>query len=252
MNKIKDLYGKLYDELECCFKEGKKSEDKELSTFVPMKGFRYDSEEIRLMVVGRATNGWEKEINTEQRNSFIRDAMEKLDNPCRFSWILEEKQKPEKKDRYYAEAKPFWNYTRCILEKLYGPNLPSDWYQSIVWSNLFPVSFAKEGNPSEALKKKQFEVAKELLIAQIEHFKPTHILFITNWDGWFAMNNKQFLLDFEIKTKGNRVIKGRGIFGESRVVITRRPEYFPKAEFVEEVIKTFKYLKNKTADSSHS
>ena len=47
MNKIKDLYGKLYDELECCFKEGKKSEDKELSTFVPMKGFRYDSDLTR-------------------------------------------------------------------------------------------------------------------------------------------------------------------------------------------------------------
>ena len=92
MNKIKDLYGKLYDELECCFKEGKKSEDKELSTFVPMKGFRYDSEEIKLMVVGRATNGWKKEINIDQRNTFIRDAMEKLDNPCRFSWIIEEKQ----------------------------------------------------------------------------------------------------------------------------------------------------------------
>lgn len=261
MEKMANLYGQLFDGVKQFFTD---CEDKKITTLVPMKGCRYGSEDIKLMVVGRATNGWgEMDFDyTNQKEKYVNDALELLDKDnrslekrYRFDWIEREKQKPPKL-RYIAEAKPFWNYTRSILKELSKNKCceEKDWYQSLLWSNLFPVSFAKEGNPSARLKDAQFHVAKKLLREQINYFQPTHVLIISNWDGWFSINKGKedcteneckFLEEIKSKDENNKVIKGSGIVGSSIVVVSRRPEYFKKDVFVKDVIDEFELLEKK-------
>lgn len=258
MEKMAKLYGQLFDGIEKSFTE---CEEKKITTLVPMKGCRYDSEEIKLMVVGRATNGWGEMDSdyTNQKKKYVDDALELLekdnrasDKGKRFEWIEKEKHKPKEK-RYNAETKPFWNYTRSILKELSKNKCyeEKDWYQSLLWSNLFPVSFAKEGNPSEGLKDSQLFVAKKLLREQINYFQPTHVLIISNWDGWFSINKGkedcnenecQFLQEVKKKENYDEVIKGSGIIGNSNVVVSRRPEFFKKDVFVNDVVAEFKSL----------
>lgn len=258
MEKMANLYGQLFDGVKQFFTD---CEGKKITTLVPMKGCRYGSEDIKLMVVGRATNGWGEMDSdyTNQKKKYVVDALELLekddrvsDKGKRFEWIKREKHKP-KKERYVAEAKPFWNYTRSILKELSKTKCSEeDWYQSLLWSNLFPVSFAKEGNPSEDLKAAQLPVAKDLLREQLFYFQPKHVLIISNWEGWFYINKGKedcpedectFLQEVKRNDKNNEVVKGRGIVGNSLVVVSRRPEYFKKDVFVKDVIAEFELLK---------
>jgi hypothetical protein len=41
-------------------------------------------------------------------------------------------------------------------------------------------------NPAAEAMRIQQDYCQQLLLLHIEHFNPTHILFSTGWDGWFA------------------------------------------------------------------
>ena len=244
MDKMEELYSELHHDVEKYFKEDS------LCTLVPMKGDQYDTESKKLMLVGRATNGWfeMKKDYTGKCTQYIKEATELIEKKNRFQWIEDAKKNQEKP--YYTEAKPFWNYTRCIWEKLQERERQFGWYQSILWSNIFPVSFSAERNPSNKLKYAQFHSAKKLLQAQINSFQPTYVLIITDWNNWFALE-KRPRYHFEADEKflplcerkdDNDVIKSSGVFDNSLVVVSRRPEFFCKETFVECVVSEFKYL----------
>lgn len=252
---MKDLYENLFDILAQCYQENK---EEKLSIFVPMKGSLYNSEKIKMMVVGRAVNGW-GETAVEQRNNFTNHIIEDIECEKRFDWI--EKEKAE--HNYDALAKPFWHYTKSILETLRGKRFESpNWYEAIAWANLFPISYActNKGNPSNRIKYAQFQTAKNLLIAQIEHFKPTHVLVISGWAGWFVLQKSKkyhmkedtkFLPNVYERNVNNEVVRGSGsyvITGSSAseiihipVVVSRRPEFFNKETFVNEVAIAFQH-----------
>ena len=210
-----------------------------LSTHVPVKGNRYaDEKQIKLMVVGRALNGWEKNY-AEDREEYTKQRIGELSKQDRFDkdkWIEKE------------TARPFWNYTKSILERLLDNKLGTDWYQSILWSNLYPVSYSGGGNPSEMLKYIEFDTAKKLFETQIKVYEPTHVVIMTDWEGWFFLpkkynlsNDDQFL-PIAPDINSEKVIKGKGIFENSRVVVTRRPEFISKDKFVNAVVDAFKSL----------
>lgn len=236
---FKDLYNSLFADIEKYKKDC-------LSTLVPMKGKQYDSEKKKLMIVGRATNGWgELKDITNGPDQYSRIAWKNLNDTKRFKWIDEEKAKKEK--RYNIESSPFWSYSKAVLKELRGSIPDTGWYQYILWSNLFPVSYSDEWNPSETLKRIQFDSARKLIKEQIRYFKPTHVLIMTDWDGWFFMSRnkgeagEKFI--FEINHKNdNEVIKGSGIFEDSCVVVCRRPDYYNKEKFVNYVINEFQSL----------
>ena len=235
MDKNEKLFEPLYQGLHDNINEYKEC----LTTLVPVKGNRYDDKQhLKLMVVGRALNGWEKNY-AEDREEYPKQRTDELSKQDRFDkdkWIEKE------------SARPFWNYTKSILEKLQQNKLETDWYQSILWSNLYPVSYSGGGNPSEILKYIQFNTAKMLFETQIRVYKPTHVVIMTDWEGWFFLpkkynlsNDDQFLpITPEINSE--KVIKGRGTFENSRVVVTCRPEFFNKDKFVNAVVDAFKSL----------
>ena len=237
MDKNEKLFEPLYQELHDSINRYIKC----LTTLVPVKGNRYDDEDIKLMVVGRALNGWEENY-AEDREEYFKQRTDELSKQDRFvkdKWIEKE------------TGRPFWNYTKSILEKLKKGELETDWYQSILWSELYPVSYSEGGNPSELLKYIQFDTAKKLLETQIKVYEPTHVLIMTDWEGWFSLKEKnnpeksnQFLPHIKPKTNSerNKFIKGSGFFEKSRVVVTCRPEFNNKEKFVEAVVEAFSSL----------
>lgn len=178
MDIIEKQFESLYQELHDSIQNYMES----LTTLVPLKGNQYgDDENLKMMVVGRALNGWEKNY-AEDREEYTKQRTDELSKKDRFDkdkWIEKE------------TARPFWNYTKNILEKLKQDALETDWYQSILWSNLYPVSYSGGGNPSEMLKYAQFNTAKKLLEKQISVYEPTHVLIMTDWDGWFLLRKNE-------------------------------------------------------------
>lgn len=242
MERIAELYGDLYQDMKQHFKEHS------LSTLVPMMGLRYKSQTVKLMVIGRALNGWFKQDMdcTDQCSKYVKDAMEMLTREDRFAWM------ENKEENGNAIIRPFWNYTKDVLKQLRNcDDIEADWYETIAWANLFPISFNEAGNPSNALKYAQFPAAQKLLQEQIKYFSPTYVLIISGWKDWFAIQkskkyhfneNVQFLPDVTEKCEDNEVVKGRGIFGNSLVVVSRRPEFFSKEKFVNDIVAEFKNL----------
>ena len=132
----------------------------------------------------------------------------------RFEWIVTEKgeaphntfrdgidKEDERNERgsYKLTNSPFWNYTKEIFDKLHkSENSPWDdrWFEKIAWTNLYKVaptgknrkngeSVTWGANPNTTECKKQIEVCKKLLKAEIDYFDPTHILMVVGED-WFS------------------------------------------------------------------
>ncbi|MBQ9263857.1 MAG: hypothetical protein IJ189_06545 [Clostridia bacterium] len=250
MERIEELYGQLYQDMKPYFKKYS------LSTLVPMEGSQYKNQTIKLMLIGRALNGWFMQDMdcADTCSQYAKDAMDMLKNKGRFVWMQ------NKEENNNAIIRPFWNYTKDILKRLRNcDEIETDWYETIVWANLFPISFANKGNPSNEIKYAQFQAAKNLLNAQIEYFKPTHILIISGWKDWFVLQRRKncleqdtpFLPNVYERNVNKEVVKGSGTYeitGSSTseiihipVVISRRPEFFNKEIFVNDVVLAFQH-----------
>lgn len=255
-----------------------------LTSFTAVEGNRYSGrkeDDIRFMLVGRAANGW-----TEKRNygdmltveEFVNSSMANLNTEKstvtangsdRFECIGKPAAPGEApRSRYregidvpglamttepYSLSAPIWNYPKSIWCRLTGNDAGSAWeerwFENIVWSNLYKIAPTLGGNPSEKLKKTEFEACAALLLAEIEQFKPTHILFATGYDGWFDEFDRRYnknsgdsdyycLLDAKYKNR-DTYVEARGTLMGVRFVVSKRPETEPEEPFVNAVVKAY-------------
>lgn len=131
---------------------------------------------------------------------------------------------------------------------------PGFWFDRVAWSNLYKISPNKEGknpaNPSKRSKEWQNKIAADILKKEIEIYKPTHILFITDIETknekWFyyfpsylPINFKQIewgYLDkgyiFIKRNDGSipvNILSGVGVWhyenmNTAKVIVSTRPE----------------------------
>lgn len=249
---IEKTYRKLYKTASTNY------ELKELSCFFPLAGNRYcDSVQIseeglnkaiktksfsdkefekysepakRLMIVGRCPNGW---INRDFKNvdEFLSIALSKMDDGA--SWLRDDGKATEtyirksdgKECRYNINRSAFFRSIRNVLHKLIPvTNIDPRWFDYFLWTNLYCFSPADGGNANEKMKSLQLEDCKELLIRQIEHYRPTHIVFITDWDYWFDAFSDLFP---KVEKCGNSFtdnVVGKGKYNSSKVVVSIRPD----------------------------
>lgn len=220
-----------------------------------IKGNDYDKNaEVRLMFIGRAINGW-CYLNENDNSNNVVDRLNNCEN-CGLGWVKNNwnwdkcgdcdiaKQKLENGIYNNRISSPFWNMVHYICKQ---HNITEDnWYNQIVWSNLYKASYADGGNP-DGFYKEQIEQCNKILIEEITEFNPTHIYFITesaknlnnNKPTWFC---EEYKYDKELNFKkvyeflfneGNKHIE---------VNICARPE-FHKLEEV--LIKNMKELPRK-------
>lgn len=275
IQQMHQLYGRLYDALT----QIRNTYSQDAVSFTAMEGCKYKSskdtvgKDFRLMLVGRAVNGWDEYrgtgANTKER--FITSSLQNLLNdPAalthgkdRFEWIAVDEEHNIARNCVregigkepcavgdYCLSRPFWGYSKEIWDTLYGAatRWQERWYQKIIWTNLYKIAPRKGGNPSEAWQKMQREVCVELLHAEIEFFNPTHILFMTGTD-WFQPFRGMFQEVAELGVNHPSKKDANTVYAEllaaykaqngirSKVIVACRPEMREKHAYVAQVSK---------------
>jgi hypothetical protein len=164
-NQLKELYA---DMLEVLLLE------QDLYPFAIQWGQLYFQQKPRILVVGKATNGWV----TDSRKIeilFGDHTVERIFNrDSQMVWV----KKGHGGKRYNTNRSAFWRIVRQATSNILAEK---DWYNRIAWTNLYKVSFQK-GNPNKALMSGQFWYCVDILKAELNFFQPDIVLFFTS--GW--------------------------------------------------------------------
>ena len=216
---------------------------------------KYMEPAVRLMIVGRSVNGW-TELSEISDQEFVQAAANTMLQPG-FSWLRDDGKGTEtyiddheNEKRYNIYTSPFFRCTKQIINQLKPISAIHDrWFEHIVWNNLYTVAPPQRGNAVGKLQNIQVDLSKQLLLQQIKHFAPTHILFITDWDWWFDRFTDIFP---DVKRIGNSVtdnVVGCGTYGNIKIAVSVRPDRTrpnrPNEEkFVEDVVNFFKSNKS--------
>lgn len=248
---MKDLYSKLFSDCNTVYRYNKESIGLDsLSHFVSMKGPEYDNQPVRLFVIGRAVNGW-LQLPCSSADVFSKNA-NRLFNSTGFTWVVDDESglhnTPEDNESiYYLSGSPFWRVSHRIWQGLSEFDCIR-WVDNIAWSNLYKIAPAKTGNPTTTMCKKQFTACRAILRHEIESYKPTHILFITGWRGWFSDETCDFSTLFtHCQHIGNNsddpqiYVEGISeyVFPSGRTIpaiVTCRPEFRNEDNFVDQAL----------------
>ncbi len=240
----------LYEQYENLFKivneYNKQSKAKFLTICPAIKGENYT--EGGLMFVGRAINGWCPLTESMNDGKGIKERIQRCEK-CTLDWVVGKNiwNHCIKSGCPYANAKnepidgrnkttQFWQMVKYICKK---NEIEGDWYKKIVWSNLYKASYENGGNPS-GFYKDQIDICKELLINEIEIYKPKKIFFITESNRkkptrsnrtWFCESYPDKVTHFKktydyLKTKDSKFFK---------VYVLTRPEFHNKDSIWENI-----------------
>lgn len=199
-------------------------QEERLTVCPAFKGNYYDDCKIRLMVVGRAVNGWDRFSSETCVSLKATVDMVMQQKACFEHVVAEEGIEQEDGSRYYYSRSRFWKLIRNILEECgEGENF----HQKIVWSNLYKVAPRVTGNPAWSLVKPQMKTHIDLLLDEIRAYKPTHILFVTGMDYINPWMNKDCfgkVLGVGENDKFDGENYKVGFVEDAKVVVCGRPE----------------------------
>ena len=277
MGKYAELYQKLYNKIYPI--PNKQFKETELSNFVAMRGKRYNEKlnkdgVVRLMVVGRAVNGWGKAIDTTSADTYAKEATKLFKQEDRFQteWKMKngetnpysEYEKTDENNKkiikeYHLSKSPFWSGALQVYQELSKkePHEHTDWYEDIVWNNIYKVAPAEGGNPSTNLIYAQAPTCVELLKEEIKLLKPTHVLLVIDksWVSWTSRNKVMF--DFMeafdnrnrqcqtvLEEQNKAIVQCAFTVDKCKVLITCRPENVLRDDYKNAVIDAFNGLQN--------
>ena len=220
MKQARGEYSQLIQKLYTCKEEYPESS---MCIFNAKRGRQYAN---KLMVVGRAVNGWgdpTKNIvkqNNEEQPAFTESVLDYLETE---TTNFKEQMVATSKG-YNHNTSAFTRLKRSIAAKLITCN-KSEANCNIVWSNLYKVSPHDRGNPSDKLKKLQFDSCLSILKMEIEHYKPETIIFLTSYQKqrWA----KPFLDRLEMVNmlqKPIGFVEFAGLYNSSKVVVGQHPQ----------------------------
>ena len=240
-SEVTPLYFELIDKCKkggIEFRKAKDHTDSVAFTCVPAfvgNGYKPDSEDS-VMIVGRAVNGWDVDWPTETD-----EIVEQVLNQ---SFDLESINDLPEQDGYYFSKSRFFLVIREMMKRLGATD--SDWSSKFVWSNLYKVAPALNGNPKGKEQHIQRESAIRLLRKEIELFKPKYIVFVTGYDftTWSWYNNtceNTFAKEFNIQKTDNSgdYVEGYGSCNGNKIIVACRPETKSVEAWVDSVLNAF-------------
>jgi len=247
-------------------KVGENYTKKELLTgFVGLKGVSYKGERV---VVGRAVNGWtEKGWYPEQlrepdaRLEITRAAFEASqgrDGRCPMSWVTcaWNKLLPI---RWNIRRAKFWTVTRCLVGQLGIAEVgeSDNWPSHIAWTNLYKVSPFCGGNPLTRLAYIREDLSAKLLIKERSQWNPARVLMMTDLNCaqpfLNLLNDTRMGAGVRVdlkETPQKRFVDAEGTLrlagsdAPARVIVAKYPQVYPRAPFVEEVLRSFQEAAN--------
>jgi len=220
-----------------------------LTAFLAMSGKKYDR---KLMVVGRALNGWgnewlPKDVLVEDKVKEIVERMVGLrkDNHDQICWVSTD-WNGSPNNKYKVRTSAFWRVIKKIVERLDLPNIiKPDWPSFLVWSNLYKISPGEGGNPSDKIKKLQCDYCRQLLALEVETYCPEKILFLTGYQWWAKPFMEGWTQDIQLTLKNEyKYIEAIGASvlpnsGRGKVVVAPHPQGKKETELVNEVVRAF-------------
>ena len=218
-----------------------------LCGFMAREGRKYNK---RLMVIGRAVNGWGSERSIAElqyssaRQNFI-DSFRASEDDCPMVWVA---KSAGKTDEYNTNKSAFWRVIRRVSRRLgvWHDGQEENWSSRLVWSNLYKISPHAGGNPSDKLCAIQEPGCIELLRKEIQDYQPERILFLTgmNWAKAFLadLGYQEPALDSLVEASGT--VSPPGCKQVIPFVVARHPQGKLESEWVEEVISGFESAKN--------
>ena len=218
-----------------------------LAHFTALAGAEYGGRAVRLLVIGRAANGW-TQLPVGSAREFG-EAAEAAFRTSGFSWVGCENGRLYSLHgagrRYWLSRSAFWRAARRVLYGLDGGRLPERWVERIAWSNLYKLSPLGAGNPSSRLCAAQIEPCRELLREEMLALRPTHILMPVGL-GWFRGDGRyDFSRLFEAVTPGAGAVEATARFRlpdgtAAPALITCRPEFRNEDGFARDVLEAFR------------
>ena len=194
------------------------------------EGNEYKNSNCKLMVVGRAMNGWEKDFSKLNVDEIINMIFEE-------GFDFNDVINPDLSQKYnncsynYIRSK-FWKLIKFVLEEYNDAN--TNWYdiekndkwnEKIVWSNLYKISPKEAGNPPWKIMMQNIEEYINILKEEIEEYNPDRILLVTD-NNYLEPDVKKptFIEAFNIIKceKGN--IVGVGKYRDKKVIVCKRPD----------------------------
>lgn len=150
------------------------------------------SKEARILIVGRCINGWCNIENTQGRLDLCEKAgLEWLKGGDTFCVCKKNgcKYANEKINVNKSKSKSkFWQYVSYLLVKL-GYSKSDDYYNQIIWSNLYKASKNNGGNPTKKQREKMRDVCDSILEQEIKEYDPKIVVFITETNK--KLNNEK-------------------------------------------------------------
>ena len=187
---FKPLYKELYSDkvkvyIESIKPYGPPINGAYLRPFFPQVGREYEKQKIKLLFVGKATDGWVLPADEYDESKFFHDQDNGLANiKDQMVWV-EEASKNRGHEAHSHAKSHFWRFIKSITQEAH--NVIDGYSNYIAWTNLYKLSLER-GNPPQALKTAQFDACVRILREEIKLFEPTHIVFLTTrWEHPFLV-----------------------------------------------------------------
>lgn len=195
-----------------------KRQKRDLTATMFLRGIHYGNSNIRLLVIGRAVNGWRGDYSWNTSENI--EVNEKA-NEIITQWDKEEKIEMKwKHPRYHSDGRivlpkemrglqwvnfmlgpkdrgaKFWGIGKQVAQALLTEEERNEWTQYIAWTNLCKVAPADGGNPNKTLYCAQKDACRQILDKELSLLMPTHILVVAKYyhkgkssdspqkDGW--------------------------------------------------------------------
>lgn len=220
--------------------------DKELTSAPCFAGEYYGNEKTKIMIVGRAVNGWE--VDFEDCTSHDAVVTSVLDQRNRMDDFASEYIVGEDGKKYYYAKSPFLRMMRQLVGAFTGTE--ENWQRRLVWSNLFKVAPRNGGNPSWKMIRDDIPLYWELLRREILQNKPNAVVFVTDMNFFDPYPGSSKYASFrtlmnEVPGSKSEYICAAGSFADDnsiKVIVCKRPERRPVAEIVKAIHDTYQAL----------
>jgi hypothetical protein len=233
MTQIQKIYSILINE---CHASRKRYHEEQICVFSMGMGKKHSG---KLLVVGRAPNGWGKSIN---KNS-LEDCQGLLDSliPSIYSTNLDWVDKCWGATKGYNTKKSaFWRVSRMLAKNFASDS--KDCIDHICWSNLYKIS-PEEGNPSNRLMTIQFDHCVEILRSEIKHSGAENVIFLTGY-GWASPFLKCLNIPNQINSNPYAFIEFASSFEGVNYVVGQHPQGKPEKPHCGEILDALKYIKS--------
>jgi len=216
-----------------------------LSGFMAMEGRDY-AKSRKLMVVGRAVNGWGEGRTIEalrglaEWDDFV-ESIHNFDSDCKMAWVAEA---AGCSDGYNTNNSAFWRVIKMVSKALgvWAQAEEERWSSRLVWSNLYKISPQAGGNPSDALCALQEPGCTELLRQELIEYAPERVLFLTGmtWAWPFMAGLGCHLQASQGLVEARGSIELPGELASIPFVVAAHPQGKDESSWVQQVLEAFR------------